>query len=215
MDQLDILKQNWQSQTSDAPRFTKDQLRALLAKRSSSIVKRLFIIAVIEFAFFIVLGMASHLHNQNSDIDVIGQMGKLFYYGSSLLHYVVIFIFIYLFYQNYKNISTSQPTRSLMDTILKTRRTMTWYIWYNLTYMMVVGMIATVIIIPKDPEIIKLMATPKMAGHETAFYLMVLGASFVVFLIVCIIMYLIYLLIYGILLRKLKRNYHELKRMEV
>ncbi len=92
---------------------------------------------------------------------------------------------------------------------------MTWYIWYNLTYMMVVGMIATVIIIPKDPEIIKLMATPKMAGHETAFYLMVLGASFVVFLIVCIIMYLIYLLIYGILLRKLKRNYHELKRMEV
>ena len=84
MDQLDILKQNWQSQTSDAPRFTKDQLGALLAKRSSSIVKRLFIIAVIEFAFFIVLGMACHLHNQSSDIDVIGQMGKLFYHLSLL-----------------------------------------------------------------------------------------------------------------------------------
>jgi len=215
MDQLDILKQNWQSQTTDAPRFTKDQLGGLLAKRSSSIVKWLFIIAIIEFAFFIVLGMASHLHNQSSNIDVIGQMGNVFYYGSSLLHYVVIFIFIYLFYQNYKNISTSQPTRSLMDAILKTRRTMKWYIWYNLTYMMVVGMIATVIVIPQDPKIIELMASPKMAGHETAFYLIVLGASFVVFLIICVIMYLIYLLIYGILLRKLKRNYHELKRMEV
>jgi hypothetical protein len=215
MDQLDILKQNWQSQTSDSPRFTKDQLTALLAKRSSSIVKWLFIIAMIEFAFFIVLGIASHLHNQSSNVDVIGLMGKLFYYGSSLLHYVVIFIFIYLFYQNYKNISTSQPTRSLMDTILKTRRTMKWYIWYNLTYMMVVGMIATVLILPKDPKIVELVASPKMAGHETAFYLMVLGGSFVVFLILCVIMYLIYLLIYGILLRKLKRNYHELKRMEI
>jgi hypothetical protein len=215
MDQLDILKQNWQSQTSDAPRFTKNQLSALLAKKSTGIVKKLFIVAMIEFAFFIALGVGSHLHNENSDIDAIGLMGKLFYYGTTVLHYVVIFIFIYLFYTNYKNISISQPTRSVMNRILKTRRTMKWYIWYNLTYMMVVGMIATVIIIPKDPEIIKLMASPKMAGHETAFYLIALGASFVVFLIICVIMYLIYLLIYGILLRKLKQNYNELKRIEV
>jgi hypothetical protein len=215
MDQLDILKQNWQSQTNNSPRFTKDQLTGLLARKSSGIVKWLFIIAMIEFAVFIVLGIVSHFYNQDSNIDVIGLMGEPFYYGSTLLHYVVIFTFIYLFYQNYKNISTSQPTRSLMKNILKTRRTMKWYIWYNLIYILVVGMIATVMVIPKDPNITKLLATPKMAGHETAFYLIALGASFVVFLVICVVMYLIYQLIYGILLRKLKRNYNELKRMEV
>jgi hypothetical protein len=213
MDQLDILKQNWQSQTDNSPRFTKDQLTGLLARKSSGIVKWLLIIAMIEFAVFIVLGLVSHFANQET--NVIEMMGEPFYYGSTIFHYLVIIIFIYLFYSNYKNISTSQPTRSLMNNILKTRRTMKWYIWYNLIYMMVVGMIATAVVIPKDPNVTKLLAAPKMAGRETAFYLMALGASFVVFLIICVIMYLIYQLIYGILLRKLKRNYNELKRMEV
>lgn len=213
MDQLDILKQNWRSQTDSSPRFTKDQLTGLLARKSSGIVKWLFIIAMIEFAVFIVLGLVSHFANQeNNTVEI---MGEPFYYGSMIFHYVTIIIFIYLFYSNYKNISTSQPTRSLMNNILKTRRTMKWYIWYNLIYMMLVGMIATAMVIPKDPNVAELLATPKMAGHETAFYLMALGASFVVFLIICVIMYLIYQLIYGILLRKLKRNYNELKRMEV
>lgn len=213
MDQLDILKQNWRSQTDNSPRFTKDQLTGLLARKSSGIVKWLFIIAMIEFAVFIVLGLVSHFANQET--NVIEMMGGPFYYGSTIFHYLIIIIFIYLFYSNYKNISTSQPTQSLMNNILKTRRTMKWYIWYNLIYMMLVGMIATAVVIPKDPNVTKLLASPKMAGNETMFYLMALGASFVAFLIICVIMYLIYQLIYGILLRKLKRNYHELKRMEV
>jgi hypothetical protein len=213
MDQLDILKQSWQSQTNDSPRFTKDQLTGLLARKSSGIVKWLFIIAMIEFAVFIVLGLVSHFANQET--NVIEMMGEPFYYGSTIFHYLIIIIFICLFYSNYKNISTSQPTRSLMNNILKTRHTMKWYIWYNLIYMMVAGMITTAIVIPKDPNVTKLLASPKMAGNETLFYFMALGASFVAFLIICVTMYLIYQLIYGILLRKLKRNYNELKRMEV
>ena len=176
-------------------------------------MKWLFIIAVIEFVVFIALAFISHFANQ--DNNTIEMMGEPFYYGSMIFHYVVIFIFMYLFYSNYKNISTAQPIRGLMNNILKTRRTMKWYIWYNLIYMMLVGMIATAMMIPNDPNITKLLESPKMAGHETAFYLMALGASFVVFLIICVLMYLIYQLIYGILLRKLKRNYNELKRMEI
>ncbi|WP_213522194.1 hypothetical protein [Nonlabens sp.] len=213
MDQLDILKQNWQSQTDNSPRFTKEQLTGLLARTSSGIVKWLLIIAMIEFVVFIVLGLVSHLANQEN--HTIEMMGAPFYYGSMIFHYVVIITFIYVFYSNYKHISISQPTSSLMNKILKTRRTMKWYIWYNLTYMMLVGMIATVLVIPNDPKVTELLASPEMAGHETAFYLMALGASFIVFLIICVVMYLIYQLIYGILLRKLQRNYNELKRMEI
>ena len=212
MDQLDILKQSWQSQTGNAPQFSKEQLGGLLARKSSSIVKWLFIIAIIEFALFIVLGLLSHFTNEeNNTIEMIGEP---FYYGSMIVHYVVIVFFIFLFYKNYKNISTSQPTRSLMNKILKTRRTMKWYIWYNLVYMMVVGMIGAVIIIPNDPRISQMLNSPNFIGHETAFYATFLGLTFVIFLILCVVMYLIYMVIYGILLRKLKRNYNELKRME-
>ena len=88
MDQLDILKQNWQSQTSDSPRFTKDQLTGLLARKSSGIVKWLFIIAMIEFAVFIVLGLVSHFANQET--NVIEMMGEPFYYGATIFHYLII-----------------------------------------------------------------------------------------------------------------------------
>jgi hypothetical protein len=89
MDQLDILKQNWQSQTSDSPRFTKDQLTGLLARKSSGIVKWLFIIAMIEFAVFIVLGLVSHFANQET--NVIEMMGEPFYYGSTIFHYLATY----------------------------------------------------------------------------------------------------------------------------
>ena len=164
MDQLDILKKNWQSQTSDTPHFSTEQLKGLLAHKSTGIVKWLFIIAMIEFFVFIILGVISHFYNQSSDIDVIGIMGKPFYYGTSILHYTVIIGFIYLFYRNYRNISVAQPTRSLMKNILKTRRTMKWYIWYNLIYIMVVGMIGMTLVIPNDPQIVALMNRPEMAG---------------------------------------------------
>jgi hypothetical protein len=142
-------------------------------------------------------------------------VGSAFYYGSMILHYSVVFIFIYLFYQNYKNISTTQPARSLMNTILKTRRTMKWYIWYNLIYIMVIGMTTTIMVIFNDPRIAKMMQSKDIVGHETAFMAIYLGISFVAFLIICAIMYLLYFLCYGFLLRKLKRNYNELKRIEV
>ncbi|MEN8817333.1 MAG: hypothetical protein ABF274_10770 [Nonlabens sp.] len=213
MDQLDILKKNWQSQTSETPQFTSDQLTGLLAKKSTGIVKWLFIIAIIEFSLFAIVGLFSHFSDQQQEsIELLGQP---LYYGSLILHYVVIIFFIYLFYSNYKNISTEQPTRSLMKSILKTRRTMKWYIWYNLIYIMVLGMIMSAILIPNDPRVVHLMESPNAVGHETAFYFMFFGICFVIFLVLCVVMYLIYMLIYGILLRRLKRNYNELKRMEV
>ncbi|WP_124980030.1 hypothetical protein [Nonlabens xiamenensis] len=213
MDQLDILKSKWQSQTSDVPNYSKEQLRGLLAKKSSSIVKWLLIIAIIEFAVFAVLGFFSH--GLNVERNTIAIIGKPFYYGSIILHYAAILVFIYLFYQNYRNISTVQPTRSLMNKILKTRRTMKWYIWYNLIYMMLVTMIVAVLTIEHDPNIVKLSQTQEFMEHPTLFYFMMLGAFFVVTLAMCVVLFLIYQVIYGVLLRRLKRNYNELKRMEI
>jgi hypothetical protein len=40
--------------------------------------------------------------------------------------------FIYLFYKNYIRISTIASTKQLMKDILKTRKTVQYYVWYNL-----------------------------------------------------------------------------------
>ncbi|WP_157111444.1 hypothetical protein [Nonlabens spongiae] len=102
-----------------------------------------------------------------------------------------------------------------MKNILKTRRTMKYYIWYNLAYIMVVGMWGGWIALDNDPQTI---ALKEMLAHdrgELLVNMMVMGFFFVIFAIMSLILYLFYLLIYGILLKKLKRNYYELKKIEI
>jgi hypothetical protein len=66
---------------------------------------------------------------------------KLFNY----LSYGVIVIFIYLFYKNYIRISTIASTKQLMKDILKTRKTVQYYVWYNLAMIGVLLIIGFVI----------------------------------------------------------------------
>lgn len=213
MDQLDILKSKWQSQKTDFPQYSSDQIKKLLHHKSSSIVKWILIIAIIEFVFFAGIGLIAH--QTNKDHNFIEIFGDVFYYGTMVFHYIVVFIFIYLFYKNYVNISADQPSRSLMKTILKTRKTMKYYIWYNMIYILVTGIWGTSIAINNDPNFIEIKESATFEGHEMLFYTVTFGSMLIVILLMCTLLFLIYMLIYGILLRRLKRNYMELKKMEV
>ncbi|ARN77298.1 hypothetical protein BST97_04485 [Nonlabens spongiae] len=80
---------------------------------------------------------------------------------------------------------------------------------------MVVGMWGGWIALDNDPQTI---ALKEMLAHdrgELLVNMMVMGFFFVIFAIMSLILYLFYLLIYGILLKKLKRNYYELKKIEI
>jgi len=214
MDQLDILKEKWNTQEIEYPQLSANEIRGLLAKNSTSIVKWLLIIAIIEFAVIIGINILfSLLGNPDEAAETL--MNTNFMLVSYIVHYAVVIYFIYLFYKNYKNISATQPTRSLMKNIIKTRKTMKWYIWYNIIGGFISAIVVTIYMLNYHPEIIKLMESGKMEGHETMFYVIAFITLMIIFIIFLTVMYLIYMLIYGILLRRLKGNYEELKRMEI
>jgi len=212
MDQLEQLKKQWTTSGSTYPKYSAGQLTGFIAKRSSSIVKWLFYIALMEFVLFGLLSV--FMHDSESQQHAQEVTGNVFYYGSFVLHYVVLVVFIYFFYSNYQNISAAQPTRSLMKNILKTRRTMKWYIWYNLGYIMVFTVAFSILMLMNDPSITEM--TEKMhVKNMTTFNLAFIGISMVMAALICGVFYLVYSLIYGILLRRLHKNYEELKKMEV
>jgi hypothetical protein len=213
MDQLDILKSKWQSQETTFTQYSSDQIKKLIHTKSSSIVKWILIIAVLEFVFFAALGLIAH--QSNDEYNFIEIFGNGFYYGTMVFHYIAIFIFIYLFYKNYINISADQPSRGLMKNILKTRKTMKYYIWYNMAYIFVTGMWATALAIENDPNFEKIRNSAEFDGQEMMFYTVIFGTMLIFILFMCTVIFLVYQLIYGILLRRLKRNYVELKKMEV
>ena len=55
MDKLDKLKENWQSEEHELPKVSFDKIYKMLLKKSSSIVKWIFVISVIELLFWISL----------------------------------------------------------------------------------------------------------------------------------------------------------------
>jgi len=214
MDQLDILKSKWQSQQRDFPQYSREQLTGLIAKKSSSIVKWIFYIGIAEFVLLAVVTIF-YTGNSKQQDELVAAIGEPFYYGSYVLSYVVIIYFLYRFYMNYKNISADQPARNLMKNILKTRRTMKQYIWFNLIYVAVFTIIASVFILYNGPQSAQILESQKFQEHQLLFTTAYIGAVLVFLIIFCGLIYGFYSLIYGILLRRLKRNYQELKKMEI
>ncbi|MBT8384396.1 MAG: hypothetical protein KJO83_01665, partial [Bacteroidia bacterium] len=130
MDQLEILKKDWKKQESSLPKLSREDLSKLMYKKSSSIVKWIFIISVLEF-------MLPHIIYLFIDYDkVIQQYKELDLYNfsliSNIIFYAVVLVFIYLFYKNYKSISANSQPKVLMQNIMKTRKTVKYYIWFNL-----------------------------------------------------------------------------------
>lgn len=214
MDQLDILKEKWNTQNKEYPQVSADSIKKMLAQKSTSIVKWLLIIAIIEFT---VMSGLNFLYTTIGEPDATTQemMHSNFFKVITVIHFIAIFYFIYLFYRNYRNISATQPTRSLMKNIIKTRKTMKWYIWYNIIGGFISGMIGTVYVLNNHPGITELIDSGKLAGHETLFYVLAFLFMVVFYVVLLGLLYLFYMLIYGILLKRLKNNYEELKRMEV
>lgn len=200
MDQLELLKKDWKKQESSLPKLSRDDLSKLMHKKSSSIVKWIFIISVLEF-------MLPHIVYLFIDYDkVIQQYKELDLYNfsliSNIIFYAVVLVFIYLFYKNYRSISANSRPKVLMQNIIKTRKTVKYYIWFNLSMIPVIAGI-TLFKIFNSSEF-----TDKVP--ENISMVLVWLISIILILALVVIFWLFYRLIYGILLNKLEKNYDEL-----
>ncbi len=206
MDDLDLLKKDWQK-SDTFKQVSEDDIYGMLHKKSSSIVKRLLIISCLEFLLWTSLSFvfdSSKHFKEKHDLFYI----ELFeYFG-----YVVILIFIYFLYKNYVKITTTVTTKQLMIDILKTKKIVQYYVWYNLTMIVLAIFVGVgyVFLIKPDNLILKekFLEDPKML-----FGLIVLVVGFA--LIFLGVFWLFYKLLYGILLKKLYVNYEELKKIDL
>ena len=133
MDELELLKKDWEKSTKKYPNLSKEDIYGVISKRSSSIVKWIFIISILEFILWTAL---SFFGDSNQVLEKIQTYDYGFiYYAVFVISYIVIFVFMYLFYNNYRNIAVTENTKVLMEQILKTRKTVKQYVIYNLSMM--------------------------------------------------------------------------------
>ncbi|CAM4046876.1 hypothetical protein [Gillisia hiemivivida] len=211
MDELDLLKRDWNKQQGNYPKLTYAQIYKMIWKRSHSIVKWIFYISLIELLAGTIINIIFSGDKYWEDIEKnnLEEIITILY----IVSYAITFYFIFRFYQNYRRISTTDDAATLMKNILKTRKTVKFYIGYVLisTALTVVGMFGYMIIkhSNKDVESISKYA------FDTVDWLKFIGVSVLVLSILLGVIWLFYRLLYGILLKRLKKNYVELKKLEM
>ena len=214
MDELELLKKDWDTSKQNYPNLNKEEIYKLISKRSSSIVKWIFIISILEFSLWTILSFFAEGTTELQQKIRANDYGFI-YYTIIGVSYIIILVFMYLFYKNYRSISVTENTKVLMEQILKTRKTVKYYVIYNLA-MMCLSIPLAVIMELSSPESQTLIYEIQGDGDKGiyVFYLVVAVLSLIVMAVVTAFFLGFYYLIYGLLLKRLKKNHKELKKLE-
>ena len=207
MDVLERLKKDWKKQ-SNFPKVTKDDIYALLHKTSSSIVKWIFILSLIEFGFWTIIGFfikdneaqqrfnAYEMEHITTPLIVVG--------------YIILAYFFILFYNNYRKISAADSVKILMQKILVTRKTVKHYVIFNLVFLYISIFVGLWIEITKNPEVKIVVTQSNENGNLFIFYGTIAIITIVIMVVSTALLLGFYYLVYGFLLKRLKQNYKEL-----
>lgn len=212
MDELKRLKKDWKENLK-FPKLSKDEIYKLLHKKSSSIVKRIFVFSLIEFGFWTLLSFVIKDNEAQQRFDQY-EMDHITL-PLMVIGYAFLIYFFFMFYKNYKSISTTASSKGLMEQILKTRKTVKHYVIFNLLFLYISIVIGLFIELNNNPDIALLTIEFTASGDYYIFYGIILATTLLMMALLTAILLGFYYLIYGILLKKLKNNYKELKKIEL
>ena len=213
MDELELLKKDWQKEGNSYPKLTYNEIYRMILKKSSSIVKWIFIISIIEFVLWTVISYALKDADYNQRFKEYNAESIMIPFLA--IGYIIIAYFLYRFFMNYRTISVTDNAKVLMENILKTRRTVKHYVAVNLGYMVVSIFVVLSIQFNRDEEMISIIDKASANGELFKFYALSIIIILVVIALLIGVFLLFYYLIYGILLKRLNKNYRELKKLEM
>ena len=210
MDELELLKKDW-NKREDGNKLSVADIYPMLRKKSSSIVKTLFYISVAELIFWILVNSIPYFTSDSYRRKLDEVYGNdILFNGLTIFSYAVIILFIYLLYKSYKSISVTDSSKKLMESILRTRKIVKYYVLYNLIMAGVSLIIGFYFAFTHDPEL-----ADQIVHFSSKQYILFSIIVVVATGLFILIIWLFYKLIYGFLLKRLNKNYKELKRLEV
>ncbi|WP_081211550.1 hypothetical protein [Salegentibacter sediminis] len=211
MDELDLLKKDWKQQEASLPRLSYNEIYKMLWKKSSSIVKWIFIISILELLFWGVLNIILSDGEFWKRMELIHL--KEFTVFVYILSYAVTFYFIYRFYRNYRKISSTDDAATLMKNILTTRKTVKYYIGFIIISTALTSLVYSYFTIFHHAATTEVTDPAKYSFSISQWLILTAVLIFGIAVFLGII-WLFYRLIYGILLNRLNKNYKELKNLE-
>ena len=214
MNELELLKKDWkENKSDDFKNYTEKELFAMTKKRSVSIAKWVFMIALLELGFwFLIVYLMPSSSEDKEYYEALNSSplikGILYVLGefATYLPYVFIGLLLYL---NFK-IKREENPKKLMEKILLMKKCIQWYIRIFLGEIVVFFIISMILSFYIESN--SLEGTELEELYLFAF-VMFIPLLMIIFIFALFLRF-IYHLVYGKLLQKLKQNYEELSRME-
>ena len=204
-------KKVWKNQPEEKNKISALEIYKMTQSKSNSIVKWIFIIGLLEFVFWFAI---NYLCTKNGALEPYEKLKLIsFIENFNYFHYVVVVLFLILFYRNFSLISTVDDTKTLMKNILLVRKTVKWYVYYNLISVVVFSIILNILIFNTPDGINILSGIDNESFNQEHMMSVFIIAQIVVIAIMILILWLFYYLLYGILLKKLNKNYKELTKL--
>ena len=204
-------KKVWKNQPEEKNKISALEIYKMTQSKSNSIVKWIFIIGLLEFVFWFAI---NYLGTKNGALEPYEKLNLInFIENFNYFHYVVVVLFLILFYRNFSLISTVDDTKTLMKNILLVRKTVKWYVYYNLINVVVFSIILNILIFNTPDGINILSGIDNESFNQEHMMSVFIIAQIVVIAIMILILWLFYYLLYGILLKKLNKNYKELTKL--
>ncbi|MFT6796569.1 MAG: hypothetical protein ACJART_001712 [Maribacter sp.] len=214
MDELELLKRDWQKKDAELPKLSYGDIHKMIWKKSSSIVKWILIISILEFILPQLLIFAPPMEEAMQIYNYIGVSKYLFLL--SLVIYAVAIYFIFQFYRRFKEISVLDDSKNLMKKILKTRKTVKHYVLFSLSMIMVTIIIMIIGVYLNDDitHIVPELKDKLQNISPDKLKITLMLTIGIIGVLLTLLTGCIYFLLYGLLLRKLNKNYAELKQLE-
>ena len=211
MDVLEKYKNTWKNQPEETSKLNTSEIYNLAHSKSSSIVKWIFIIGIIEFIFWtgINLLIPDSFYKVYEDLDLMEFLNIFM-----VLHYIIIVVFLYLFYNNHQRVSLTDNTKKLMKNILRIRKTVKYYVFYNLATVFLTSIVVNVILFSDSDKLMETMNPKNLAMDINQIMTITIISQVIALLIILVLLWLFYKLVYGILLKKLNKNYKELAKLD-
>lgn len=211
MDLLDNYKKAWGNQPEETSKLSSKEIYKLAHSKSSSIAKWIFIVGILEFIFWAVINMfiPESFFQVYKDLNLVDFLNVFM-----VLHYIIVFLFLYLLYRSYKKVSLIDNTKKLIKNILNIRKTVNYYVYYNLITVFLGSIMLNIVLFSDSNKLMKVMNPENIAMDINQVITVTVISQIIALVIVLVLLWLFYKLVYGILLKKLNRNYKQLIKLD-
>ena len=205
MKELEDLKNKWAKQDFSQS-YSKEEIKGFLQKKSTDSIKWIFYLSIVEFVLYLSFPLL--VPNYIKSFDYYKSL-NLFEFSivTTVLGYVLLLYFMWLFFQNYKKISVANSIKDHLSAILNTRRAVNQYFYFNVAILIIFTIVVLVAALERDKNMIALQ-------EENNSLIMIICMIGILITIILGLFGLLYYFVYGRFLRPLKNNEKELLKIE-